>query len=301
MNDRENDDGGFQLSGDEQAWADLEAGISSHGKSYGSDFRSQLQRAICGENEDALLEEAPAAKRGRKAQRERREFITLEQFFELYDAVCFANSKGWLMNVEFTLQPGNLGIVGEREALSAFGVWMKRYRDWCSQRAIVSVYIYAWERPPGTSLHLHMQFRLPPEHQTDFVNWARSSVQSLCKPGAYASHTQPDIQLRRTATVVSQWAWFRYLIKGLSPAISLLGDGPAQALVDQIRVRTKPQGEITGKRVGSSRSIGLNARNAARKDGTFVPLGFNGDTPAEVFWGDAYLQGWLSRTVTRLF
>ncbi|TGQ89959.1 hypothetical protein EN851_20190 [Mesorhizobium sp. M8A.F.Ca.ET.208.01.1.1] len=301
MNDQDNEDSDCELNGDERAWADLEGGTPAYGKGYGSGFRSQLQRAIWGDNEDDLLYDAPSAKRRRETKREKLRYITKDQFYELFDAVCFANLSGRVMNVEFTLQLGNLGILGESAAFGALGIWMKRYRDWCSQRDIERVYIYVWERPPGRSLHLHMQFHIPAEYLTDFKGWARGSVQSLCKPAAYASHTQPQIELRRTARVKSQWKWFEYLIKGLSPEICLPGTGPRKTLVDQLGIRAEPQGEIAGKRVGSSRSISWQARNDAQIAGTFAPWRPDRDAPAEAFWTDVYLKMWQSRTEDPLF
>lgn len=299
MNDRGNDDIDCGLNGDEQAWADLEAGAPSYDKSYGSGFRSQLQRAIWGENDDALLEEAPTAKRQRKAQREKLEFITEHQFFELYDAVCFANSKGRIMNVTVDIQPGNLGIVGEAEIFKTFRVWLARYRDWCSQRHVESVYIYVWERPKDKSLHVHMQCHVPDDLQDEFKDWAHTSLRSLTRPGAL--WVAPDIKTRKSATAANQWYPFFYRMKGLSPAIYLPGTGARKSLVDQVRIRARPQGEISGKRVGSSRSIAWKARKAAQDNGTFVPLACDGDTPTEAFWTEAYFQSSQPRTAERLF
>ncbi|MCA0278912.1 MAG: hypothetical protein LCH86_23200 [Proteobacteria bacterium] len=289
MDDQE--DINCELSGDERALADLEAGIPAYGKRYSSGSHSQLQRAIWGDNEDALLYDTLAAKRRREAQCEKLGYITGDQFFELYDAVCFANSRNWVMNVTVDIQPGYLGIVGEGEIFRAFRVWLARYRDWCSQRRIESVYIYVWERPRDKGLHVHMLCHIPDGLQTEFKSWACLSVQSLSKPGAYAAHLTPEVRRRKQATAENQWRPFKYRMKGLSPEVYLPGTGVMKTLVDQTGIDAKPQGEITGKRVGSSRSISWKARKAAQIDGTFTPLACDGDTPASMFWTDAYLKG----------
>ncbi|RWB61875.1 MAG: hypothetical protein EOQ48_14090 [Mesorhizobium sp.] len=299
MNDQDDEDSDCELIGDERAWAHLEGGIPAYGQGYGSGFRSQLQRAIWGDNEDDLLYDAPSAKRQRKAQRDKRQFITRDQFFELYDAVCFANSRGWVMNVTVDIQPGNLGIVGHDEIFKTFRIWLARYRDWCSQRHIESIYIYLWERPPDRSLHVHMMCHIPDILQAEFEDWAYASIRSLTKPGSL--WVAPDIKTRKKATAANQWFAFRYRIKGLSPEIYLPGTGPRRALADQIGVRAEPQGEIGGKRVGSSRVISWKARREAQDKATFIPLACDGDTPADAFWTDMYLRPEHSLTPERLF
>lgn len=82
-----------ELTGEERARAHLEAGIPAYGETYGSGFYSQLQRAIWDDSDEALLYDTARSERQRKRVRVKRNFITYDQFLDLYKAVCFARKS----------------------------------------------------------------------------------------------------------------------------------------------------------------------------------------------------------------
>ena len=142
----DNDEG--DLTGEERARADLEAGLPPDGETYASGFYAHLQRAIWGDSDEALLYDEAAAAKRLALRRHRLNYITADELFELYDAVCFANSRGWIMNGQLTINFRDLGLTDDKGIQSAFRIWTARLRDWCRQRKLETVYIYAWERKP---------------------------------------------------------------------------------------------------------------------------------------------------------
>ena len=103
----------------------------------------------------------------------------------LYYALCYANTKGWVINAEVIINFGCLGITHDEEVLRAFHLWRDRLRDWLYQRGILPVYIYIRERPADISLHIHMLMHIPRAHHAAFVKWAQEfcslSRQARCR------------------------------------------------------------------------------------------------------------------------
>ncbi|ESZ56625.1 hypothetical protein [Mesorhizobium sp. L103C131B0] len=281
-----------ELTGEERARSHREAGISAYGESYGRDFHSQLQRAIWGDSDDALLYDDARCERQRKRVRVQRNFITYDQFLDLYKAVCFANANGWIMNVEITINFGYLGIVKHEDIFETFRLWLGRYRNWCLERDIAAVYVYSWERPAGASLHVQMQNYVPAAHHEELRAWARTTVVSLARAAAHLLHTQPHMEMRSDATIVRQWWRFRYLIKGLRQDLVIPGGegNPPRSFAEYLGLKAEVQGDIHGKRVGASRSISRKARKADIHDQAF----FEGRSLMPDVWSDAFYQRYKS-------
>ena len=221
------DDDEEDLTGEKRARAHLASGFPAYGQTYGDGPYSQLQRAIWRESADALLYSVQHWER-RVNQWVKLNFITGEQFFDLYHAICFANSRGRIMNVEVTINFGYLGMISDDEIFEAFHVWTGRLRAWLSHRYIAEIYIYVFERPGKTSLHVHVLMHIPAEHHAAFAKWARTSVRSFAKPGAIWPNEQPCVNVRDKASIGRQWYWFRYIVKGLDPSIALGETGLAR-------------------------------------------------------------------------
>lgn len=211
------------------------------------------------------------------------EHLSADDFFRLYDAVAFANTRGWVMNVELTMT----FHVPDNEALATFQNFMKRYRSWTHDKGIPCVAIYVWERPTGAFLHVHIQMFIPNEWHHALKKWLSRTTRRVV-----ASF---KLKVRRTATTTSQWIWFRYLAKGLHPLVC--NPVSQTTLASHLRLRVRPQGPIGFRRSGRTKAISSGCRDVAIHRGEFRLLGLPDwiDVEANEWWSDRWIKQFNSR------
>jgi hypothetical protein len=206
------------------------------------------------------------------------EHLSAGDFLRLYDAVAFANTRGWVMNVELTMT----FHVPDNEALATFQDFMKRYRSWCGYKGIPCVAIYVWERPTSAPLHVHMQMFIPNEWHYAAKIWLPKMGQK-----GIASY---KLRVRRTASVTNQWAWFRYLSKGLNPR--LVDPASQTTLAAHLRLKIRPQGLIGFRRSGRTKAISSGCQKAAidRREFHFLGLLNWIAVDANEWWSDCWIR-----------
>ncbi|MER9413177.1 hypothetical protein [Mesorhizobium sp. M0589] len=230
-------------------------------------------------------------------------YISVNEFFRLYDAVQFANSCGWLMNVELTVAYQ----ASDAQSLKAFRSFISRYRSWCEHHDVPCAYIYVWERPPNTPLHVHLHLHIPNRAQSKARAWLKLTL------GVSTSSPVASIGLdvRQPKDVVSQWIWFRYINKGIEPHISSKGDETCERykFARQLGIRGIAQGQILFKRTGRSLQISDTAQQdaAARREFHLSGL-MSWETPFEEIWSDYWFLQFTRRlqaanlpVISRLF
>lgn len=209
--------------------------------------------------------------------------ISKEEFRDLYDAVCFANSFGVVMNVHITIHWGLLGYEDHVEAAKVlqdgffkpFHGWykynVKQYRaahgkDFSEELC----WIYSHECSRRNGFHTHILAGMPVEMRKAFREWVRRRVASLAKikpvPKEVVHVVGPP-----SDPIGRQWRLFQYLCKGLDPhaTIEIPGYANPKALSLMIENAYADPGKIMCKnRVGLSRNLSRKAREAAQ----FNPL-----------------------------
>ena len=206
------------------------------------------------------------------------EHLSAYDFFRLYDAVAFANTRGWVMNTELTMT----FHTPDDKALATFQDFMKRFRSWCDYKDIPCVAIYVWERPTNAPLHVHMQMFIPNEWHYAAKMWLPKMTQkgiASCRP-----------RVRRTASTTNQWAWFRYLFKGLDPRV--IDPVSETSLTAHLRLKVRPQGPIGFRRSGRTKAISRGCQYAAIDRREFHFLGLNDwiSVEADEWWSDRWIQ-----------
>lgn len=270
-------------------------GIGRPSLPLGSGHHSTLARAVLGDE----IEQAQGGGRylpgppGIKARR-RTHHIPSEQVVSVLDAIYFANFQGVLMNAELTMTFMDLGCADDAECHEAFARFLDRLRAWKNGNKVSVPYFYVWERARDRGLHVHFQGHVPAHLHDQFRKWVVASMESL--PGRWRKFGRPHLKLRRQPSVNSQFAWTRYLLKGVRPQQGLIVGGRRYRF-NECGIKPRVSGEVVFKRVGISESVGA----AARKLAGFQPLPWDGDDPFATIWTGRYYDMWREREEQQAF
>ncbi|RWX70526.1 hypothetical protein EN780_03130 [Mesorhizobium sp. M4B.F.Ca.ET.089.01.1.1] len=221
-------------------------------------------------------------------------YISGAEFFRLYDAVQYANSCGRLMNAELTISFDG----SDARSQDFFRSFLARYRAWCEYRQIPCVYIYVWERPPNTRLHAHLQLHIPDNTQGKAVAWVRRTLDCIDPTSGDRLVADKKLAVRKAIDVVSQWAWFRYIVKGINPRLGneSVADTEIYRFARHFGIKGVAQGIIPFKRTGRSLQISDRAQRLAMKRGEFHRVGiFDWDSTFEEAWSDFWYRQFLAR------
>jgi hypothetical protein len=179
-------------------------------------------------------------------------------------SIEFANYNGLIFNVELTICPVHIGMNQEKAADNIFRLFMKRYVEQCRRWGIKAVYYGVAEFGTTTGLHFHCGLHVPADLKEIFQIWLRKSSLSLSdgREGSsdFIRHTF------RTPTIRSQWEWWRYAMKTMSPDAGYYADDNKQfvRLSDALKVRCRrPAGRVTIKRVRTSEQISWRSQARA--------------------------------------
>ncbi|WP_224549414.1 hypothetical protein [Mesorhizobium sp. CA16] len=221
-------------------------------------------------------------------------YISAAELFRMYDAVQFANCSGWLMNTELTIAFGG----SDARSRNVFRSFLARYRAWCDYQQIPCVYIYVWERPPNTRLHTHLQLHIPDNAQGKAASWAKRTLELVDPMSGERLVADKKLVARKSTDVASQWAWFRYLAKGIDPTIGVPGDVEVKdyRFARRFGIAGLAQGVIPFKRTGRSLQVSDQAQRQARTRGEFYRVGMmDWDSTFEEAWSDFWYRQFLAR------
>jgi hypothetical protein len=253
---------------------DLGRRLDILGEEFWPESRSGLRWVVASEDitlDDAEAPTSPAGKITRK--------ISFGQFDNLYSAVCYANSRGWVLNVEMTITWPLLGLRSDTEVGRRLAQFLHLLYHFCrDKRNLDFVLIWVMERGAERGLHTHLAVHLPIAVKPQFRRWVRRALKRMTgvdpdrviiTPGG--QRLKPlHFDFRSDYSAYSQWQWFKYMIKGIDPtAICGPDDESVERVWRVIDVRPEPVGIMSTKRVGWSKLIGPEARD---DDGFFSPF-----------------------------
>jgi len=200
--------------------------------------------------------------------------ITADEFLRMYKAVATANMQGFVLNTFLTVswEIGNVKDAGFIESLHER--YFASMRTWADDRAkaggLDSVPFGAiWVKEVGHRLGLHSHFliHIPAPLFVNFRYWSAKAARRLLELPA-PDPRQPPSKLRLTHCswlgddVGQQWNVFKYLMKALDADVSVLLDYDHRRflLKEWADIKPSPQGRISGRRTGSSHSLGPAVR-----------------------------------------
>ncbi|WP_146210828.1 hypothetical protein [Azospirillum sp. TSO35-2] len=159
----------------------------------------------------------------------------------LHAAIAFAAGIGTPLNEFVTVDWGLADLTPSLERpLHHQGRMLERAAKWLGRRRVPLAYVWVLERVTGSVPHSHILIHVPPEHIAAFrVKLRRDWTGAGRRPGLVACR-----QIYNPEGIEA------YLLKGTDPeAAAALG------------IVARPQGAITGKRSGTSESLGRAARD----------------------------------------
>ncbi len=174
-------------------------------------------------------------------RRKRSEFVTGKQAKNLLEALEFARQMRLRLNVSVDIFW--LMFLKSTDDRTRIARCQERLSKWCKRHDFPLTWIWVREIGNHGGSHVHILMHVPPwlMESGEF----QSALERVLEPEGGPSHEQA-INYEPAYDPLGK---LRYMLKGLPPK-----DGK------QLGVRTKPQGEIEGKRCGTTENIGASAR-----------------------------------------
>lgn len=195
------------------------------------------------------------------------EFLTGQQFVDLYSAVSYANHLGIVMDVHVSITWKMLGIDCQHEAAKALRYeFFKHLQEWCEYRMPKGhrfVWLYVHEVGRRHGFHTHILTAIPDELRGEFRAWVAARIAKLSRTGnvpkgAFHIAAPPSDKIGR------QWRWLQYFSKGLGTAeevIASVGEEPSVKAASLIWAQAGRAGNVQcRKRCGVSNNLGRQAR-----------------------------------------
>lgn len=188
--------------------------------------------------------------------------MTRKDFFRLYRALSYANSKGVILDTHVTIV---WKLLGHEDQVS-LGTMLNRglikpFTEWCRGNDIDCAYIYANEYSTDAGLHTHFLTSIDHYYLKAFRSWignravAISTVSPVDKKAIYVA--PPSSRSTEKATF-KQWKIFQYLCKGADPDANIKPRSRKRSVLvsDLIQSHYESPGEVQSKkRYGVSASI----------------------------------------------
>ena len=176
--------------------------------------------------------------------------IGAKQAARAFHAVRFANDNGSPLNLMVTIDFSSLGIDAEeagalfREVWARFSRWYGYQRSKGREFGTFDAYA-VHEHPEGRRRHVHWVMRAPEGTRVEIERVIRNRLEKLTGLDCLGDAVHfKDVGAAGTLA--------KYTLKGIPPAYAA-----------HFHMRAEPQGEIVGRRLTISRSIGYAARQRA--------------------------------------
>lgn len=182
--------------------------------------------------------------------------IGRRQAERVFHAVRFAKSKGRVMNTHITISFTDLGLT--EEAASGFfsGVRNSFARRWKREREVKG-------RPIGTldDVHAHENPAGGPRH----VHWLMHRPRGMGR-AEFERELTRRIQRRAGLDDLGTALHFQHgdKVKGPGTLAKYILKGTDAAYGGYFHMRTEPMGRVSGRRTGTSRTLGKAAQKAAK-------------------------------------
>lgn len=144
--------------------------------------------------------------------------ITRSQCSSVYDAVLFANYSGSTLNNMMTIVWKYAALHTEEDICAEYKKLLDRLRKFLEYHGCPVHYYAVFENGPKEGYHTHIAIHVPDRIRTEFKKWRASNAARLCVDPQTIPR-QMHVHMRRDNHIRSQWAIFRYLMKGLDPQL----------------------------------------------------------------------------------
>jgi hypothetical protein len=193
--------------------------------------------------------------------------ISLDEFDNVHSAACFANSRGWVLNVGLDITWGCLQLKDETKIGKALSKFLELFRHFCDYRGLPCVWIYCNERGVTHGLHTHLAIHLPFPVRSEFRRWRdETALRTISGSTNFPRQARQD-NWGQNGNVEGQKRRLRYCLKGIDPSIAFYWtDDPDDRVLlwREAGIEPEPVGIMSIDRIGVSKSIGPGARKATK-------------------------------------
>lgn len=184
-----------------------------------------------------------------------------KDFYQLYEAVLYANYLGCVMNFELSIcwQRGGFAMPDDVEI--AFSGFIERFRKFCGYWETPAYYYAVFENGATVGYHSHIHLHFPHVLQPKLIQWLQSTLETPA--GGPFPRAYYDWKRHKDDSTVSQWMWFSYAVKALDPSFTRVEQRAREQFKtfnEAAGVRCKPTGPLVIKRVRLAREIAEDAR-----------------------------------------
>lgn len=218
--------------------------------------------------------------------------VKRDDFFNVYEAVNFANYRSYVLNFSMTVDWQRGGYYTPDDVDIAFVDFIERFRKFCAYWKVPAIYYAVFENGPTIGYHSHIHLHFPHSKQKQLVAWMKASLTGA--DGEPFPSGFYEYERHKDDHVIGQWLWFRYSMKGLDPSL-LKGEKeefpPGTTFNSIVGVDRKPPGPVLLKRVRLSRVIGAKAQKLAQYTPPYMTM-----LPRDQWYSDReYRRGRLER------
>ncbi|MFG1208990.1 hypothetical protein [Xanthobacter flavus] len=212
--------------------------------------------------------------------------ITRSQCANVYDAILFANYSGSTLNTMMTVVWKYAGLDTEDAICIAYEGLIDRLRKFLEYHGCTPHYYAVFENGPKEGYHTHIAVHIPDRIRVAFKEWhARNAERLRVDPNTISQLMH--VHMRRNNHIRSQWAIFKYLMKGLDPhlrrwELKMNPQLPRKTANYYLGVKQRDTGCLTISRVHIARGLQPAAR---RKAGYERPYGIE-EVPYEIRYSD---------------
>ncbi|MFG1348826.1 hypothetical protein [Xanthobacter autotrophicus] len=213
-------------------------------------------------------------------------YITRGQCANVYDAILFANYFGSTLNVMITVVWKYAGLYTEDDICAAYEGLIDRLRKFLEYHGCPPHYYAVFENGAKEGYHTHIAVHIPDRIRAEFKEWRAKNAARLCVDPQTISR-QMHVHMRRDNHIRSQWAIFKYLMKGLDPRLrrwelKMNPHLPRKTANYYLGVKQRDTGRVAMSRVHIARGLQPAAR---RKAGYERPYGID-EVPFERRYSD---------------
>ncbi len=162
--------------------------------------------------------------------------IGLRPAENLIQATGYASQIGLPLNQFVTIAWQQADFVGRIHDVQ--GLLLQRMRKWLLYRGVTPAFVWVLEVGETIGLHGHYLVHVPDQHITAFEKMLSGWIDGDVTRGVVVVEKVTNVR-----------PLLRYLLKGLRPRSAAL-----------LRIEPRPQGNIAGKRLGTSQNLGPKAR-----------------------------------------
>lgn len=188
--------------------------------------------------------------------------IQVHQFEKAYRAVAFANCLGVTMNTTLDISWSTAGVTDDLLVADRQKYYLDALRRWFVRNQQWAAWLWVLERGDRFGLHTHVMLHVPDDLSQAFRRYASNTLDHIVGGRSIRTPSSKTILIRHRngEQLISQWWWFRYIMKGITQERGWVKRSDphwSKNFTDRTGIDAEPQGIVSVKRLGVSRALDI--------------------------------------------